>query len=568
MISQAVSRCPRFTACRAACFALLFCATVIAPIAQAQTLPDPTVGSLNKPERLQWFGDQGFGIFIHWSVDSQLGSIISHSLVDASPEYVNKFYNELPKTFDPTRFDPDAIARMVRLSGAKYVVFTTKHHSGFAMWDTKTNDFNIMHTPFHRDITRELYTSLRKQGIAVGVYYSPDDFYWLHKHDITINRYVPDVQFSANPGLLKYDQDQVTELMKNYGPIDIAYFDGDPRGLRDIAWKLQPNVVVTRGGIETPEQSIPGQSLPSPWEASMTMSTAWQYQPQHDVYKSGLDILHLLIQTRARGGNLLLDIGPKPDGEIPIEQQERLQEVGMWMFINSDAIYGTKPWNITNENDIWFTQVPDKDANGHPLKTSTLYAIIDRQWRRGTWIDLALQSVRATADSKVDVLGQASKVFEYQQHADPTPTLTQKEDGLHIHAMRTQRLTDSTSFAAWPNPAVIRITHVEQAFLPPTVHTLAAVAGESGKVKLQGEWANPGTAAKVQVGFEYRSITGEDTNSRTSRWMALPLTESSTPGEFSAETSALQPGTQYEIRTVVKHPLLTLYGDLVRYPAR
>lgn len=128
--------------------------------------------------------------------------------------------------------------------------------------------------------------------------------------------------------------------------MDIVFFDGEPQGLRELAWKLQPNTVVTRGAIQTPEQYIPGAPLPGAWEANLTMGTAWQYQPQHEVYKSGPDLIRLLIQTRARGGNLLLNIGPKPDGTLPIEQEERLREIGLWMFVNFEAIYGVRPWAL------------------------------------------------------------------------------------------------------------------------------------------------------------------------------------------------------------------------------
>src|ERR1700685_2269567 len=118
---------------------------------------DPEVGSLNKPDRLEWFRDQGFGLFIHWSVDSQLGVVISHSLVGASPEYTDRFFQDLPKTFDPEAFHPLDWARLAHLAGIRYVMFTTKHHSGFAMFDTATTPFGIMNTPFHRDITKEIF---------------------------------------------------------------------------------------------------------------------------------------------------------------------------------------------------------------------------------------------------------------------------------------------------------------------------------------------------------------------------------------------------------------------------
>ena len=158
-----------------------------------------TSKAANVPARTDWFMDQGLGMFIHWSVDSQLGSVISHSMVGATPDYLDRFVNELPKTFYPQRFDPDEWARLAKVAGMKYVVFTTKHHSGFCMFDTKTTDFGVMHTPYGRDITKQLFDALRKQGIAVGVYFSPDDFWMLRKEGIQIDRGRPEVQPRQQP---------------------------------------------------------------------------------------------------------------------------------------------------------------------------------------------------------------------------------------------------------------------------------------------------------------------------------------------------------------------------------
>ena len=196
---------------------------------------DPEVGSLNKPERLDWFRDQGFGLFIHLSVDSQLGVVISHSLVGASPEYTTRFFEDLPKSFDPHDFHPQDWARLAHLAGIRYVMFTTKHHSGFAMFDTATTPFGIMNTPFHRDITKEVFDAFRAEGIAPGVYYSPDDFWWLHQNGKTIERAVPGVQPRNNPGLMQYDQSQIQELLTHYGKIDALFLDGEAVGLRDLA---------------------------------------------------------------------------------------------------------------------------------------------------------------------------------------------------------------------------------------------------------------------------------------------------------------------------------------------
>ncbi len=404
----------------------------------------------NKPDRLEWFRDQGFGLFIHWSVDSQLGAVISHSLVGASEDYVNHFFDDLPKTFDPWKFRPTDWAVLAKLAGVRYVVFTAKHHSGFCMFDTATTDFNIMRTPFKKDIVREVLAAFREQGIAPGIYFSPDDFLWLHQHGKAIQRDVPDVQPGNNPGLMSYDQAQLRELLTHYGPVDVLFLDGEAEGLRELAWQLRSGIVVTRGAMQTPEQFVPGAPIKGPWEACITMGTSWQYQPTNETYKSGRELIGLLIETRAKGGNLLLNVGPKPDGELPIEQEERLREIALWMFVNHEAIYSVRPWVVTNENDIWFTKKKNED---------TVYAFVrgKERWKYGEWKEMVLRSVRATDKTQVRVLGQNDKVLEYQPKIVPKTTWKQAADGLHIRAMHAQRLIDDKQ---WPDPIVLEITHV------------------------------------------------------------------------------------------------------------
>ena len=535
-------------------FALAAALACCGPAAPAQNAPQNLPAPGNRPDRLEWFRDQGLGLFIHWSADSQLGTIISHSLAGASDEYIDRYYRDLPKTFNPTHLDPDALARLTSLAGFRYMVFTTKHHSGFAMWDTKTVPFSIAHTPYAKDITRQLFTSFRAQGMATGVYFSPDDFLWLHTHGKDIQRLVPGVQPGANPGLLALDQAQVTELMKGYGPVSVVFFDGEAKGLREIAWKLQPDTVVTRGAIETPEQNVPGAPLPGAWEANMTIGSAWGYQPSDEKFKSVQDLLHILVTTRARGGNLLLNIGLEADGSLPKEQEERIRTLGSWMFINSDAIYATRPWVVTNEGDIWYTQAKDH---------RTLYAIVEgegntTQWRRGTAREFVLKTVRATPKTTVGVLGQSDRLVEYRPNVDATSTFHQEADGLHVRVVRAQRLRDSD---IWPYPSVLRLTNVEEAFTPPAVHTLPATA--SGKaVTLHGEWQASADTPGATFSFDYRIITGEDTQSRLHAWQHLPAQPAAKPGTYSARFEPA-PGEQYEVRAVLVHPLLTIYGDAV-----
>lgn len=533
--------------------AWLLCFTAFAIVCFAQD--DPTAGSRNQAERLEWFRDQGFGLFIHWSADGQLGAVISHSLVGASEDYTNRYFSELPKTFDPTRFDPEGWAQLTRIAGVRYVMFTTKHHSGFTMFHSATTPFGVANTPFKRDITAELFDAFRGQGIAAGVYFSPDDFWWLHQHGIPIQRLVPEVQPSNNPDLLAYDKAQLTELLTRYGPIDLAYFDGEARDLRDLAWKLNPKIVVTRGALITPELSVPSSGLPGAWEASITMGTAWQYQPDNEVYKSGHDLIRLLFQTRAKGGNLLLNIGPKPNGELAVEQEDRLREIGLWMFVNSEAIYAVRPWIVPNEkiaggDRVWFTRGKNKGP---------LYAIFDSEnvWERGTWREFTLHSVAATSKTTISVLGQNDQTVEYNPGVVPKSTFSQQPDGLHVRVMRAQRLQDNSR---WPNALVVKFTDVVPALKPASVTTGTSIASSGGAViKLNGEILDMGDAGTLQAGFEYRPIAGEDLHARSTPWIATPTQTVRKIGAFCFELRDLPPGT-YEFHAIVTSPVLSFYG--------
>lgn len=531
------------------CFLLAF--ILCQPLASAV---EPVANSRNKAERLEWFRDLGFGLFIHWSHDSQLGSVISHSMVGADDDYLNRFVNELPKTFNPRKFNPQDWAALAKLAGTKYVMFTTKHHSGFCMYDTKTTEFGIMHTPFKRDITAEVFDAFRAQGISAGVYFSPDDFWWLRENKITIQRQIEEVHPRNNPGLMKHNQAQLRELMTGYGKIDMVFFDGETDGLTDLAWDLQPDTVVTRGAIRTPEQHIPGTPIDEPWESCLTMGTQWQYKPTNEVYMSGGEIIRKLIETRAKGGNFLLNVGPKPDGELPIEQEERLREVALWMFVNGECIYGVRPWIVTNENDLWFT---------HDRKSGTVYVIVKskERWKHGEWKDLVLHSVRATDQTQASVLGQNDKALEYQPDVLPKTTFEQTPDGLKLRAMRAQRLYNDRK---WPNPVVIKLTHVKPALVPPQVETLAAKRSSDGSVEVRAKLHSLGDSKTVEASAEYRDITGLDVNERMENWEASPSLVRDSTGEFGIAVQGLQPGKTYEFRAKIKHPLLTVYGSEVR----
>lgn len=406
----------------------------------------------NKPEREQWFMDMGFGMFIHWSMDSQVGAVISHSMAGASDDYLKKFINDLPTTFNPKKFDPEDWAILAKLAGMKYVVFTSKHHSGFCMWDTETTSFNIMNTPYNKDIMKEILDAFRKQGIAIGLYFSPEDFHYFYKNNIPVGRLQNPLHYPANnPGLMAHDKAQLKELLTNYGRIDIFFFDGPEEGLKEYAWQLQPDLVVTRGQMQTPEQNLPDKPVPGPWEACFTMGTDWQYKPTNDPHKSGTEIINMLIEIRAKGGNLLLNIGPKPDGEIQIEQEALLREIALWNLVNEEGICNIRPWEITRENDIWFTRAKDKN---------TVYAFVPAgsAWKYGDRKEFVFKTLEGSEKTRVSILGYASELVEYRPGYDAKIYTSNTPIGLVISAVNGHRLYTNNR---WPNPVVMKIENVK-----------------------------------------------------------------------------------------------------------
>jgi alpha-L-fucosidase len=522
-------------------------------VCAAPALAQPSIGSRNKPERLEWFRDMGFGMFIHWSVDGAIGSDISHSLVGADAGYTQRFFELLPSVFNPRKFVPEDWAVLAKLAGMKYVVFTTKHHAGFCMYDTRTTPFSVMNTPYAKDITREIATAFRKHGIAVGFYFSPDDFHYLHRTGKPAARAPhPGVTPQEDSGLLEYDRAQLRELLTNYGKVDLVFLDGPAEGLRDVCWDLQPDAVVTRGAIETPEQRIPGVPIDRPWEACITMGTQWPYKPTNESYKSGGELIKTLVETRAKGGNLLLNVGPKPDGELPIEQEERLREIALWNFVNHESIEAVRPWVVTNEGDVWFTRKKGED---------TVYAFLtNTAWSLGERKSVTIRSVATTRESRVSVLGQTGEVLEYRPDVDPSPKWRQDDRGLTLDIMMAQRLyTDRR----WANPVVVKITGARPALAPPVVVTIDAQRARAGtSATLRGELKELGRAASVDVGFQYRRKKGvEELYTPDDAWKDVARVSRSGPGAYSLELAGLDPTQAYEFRAVARHPLLTVFGE-------
>ena len=530
-------------------------------LSNAQTTNEREVDllDLNKPQRLEWLKDAGFGMFIHFSFDSQLGIVISHSMVGASDEYLNRFIHELPQTFNPKEFSGDDIAVLAKLAGMKYMVLTTKHHSGYCLWDTQTTGFNIMNTPYGKDLVKEYVEGCRKQGLAVGFYFSPEDFHFLHQNGQTARRIFPKpIPEVVMEKYLDLTEKQLTELMTNYGKIDVIFFDGGEGPLqeksKEVVWKLQPDILVTRGAINTPEQYIPGMASEEPWEACVTMGTQWQFKPTNENYKSGGRLIEILIESRAKGGTLLLNVGPRPNGQIPLEQEDRLREVAAWTFINQEAVHDVRPWIVSNEEDIWFS----KSKSGN-----TIYAYLTRMpdWPRGERREFTLKSVRATAETKISVLGQSGEVVEYNPDAAATARYDQKEDGLQISVVRAQRIYNDHK---WPNPIVVKLENVQPALDPPFVNTIgASPAGQ--RMVFKGALVKNGGGEKLEVGFMYRPYAGFAENLTGGGWSYTHFIDMTSLDVFNIGVNDLTAGQEYEYRAVARHPKIEIKGEIKRF---
>ena len=514
-------------------------------------------GNQNKPEREEWLMDNGFGIFIHWSLDSQLGTVISHSLAGASEDYINRYINDLPTTFNPVHWDANELGLILKRAGAKYVVFTTKHHSGFCMWDTETTDFNIMNTPYGKDVVKSYVDGMRNAGLAVGYYYSPEDFVFSYQNGVKhINRsFKKDDYLPFQDKFKTYVQDQITELFTNYGQIDVFFNDGNIYGYANPkVWELQPNCLITRSAIPTPEQSVPSVGIAGAWESCLTMTDQWHYKPNDVNRKSPLRIIEILVETRAKGGALLLNIGPRPDGRLDDPDYQNLITLSAWNFINQEAIFNTRPWIVTNEGRIWFTK--KKDEN-------TVYAFLfgEENWQRGERREFLLHSVKATEQTKASILGMSGEIVEYNPNmrGKAYPRAEQKEDGLHLSVVRAQRIYNNHE---WPYPLVVKLENVAAGLEPPLVETLKAET-ENNRIVLRGTLNSLGDAESVLVGFEHRPYLGWIPESQSApydkEWHRTPLLRLTEPGEFEMIVNKVGAGQQI-YRAVVHHPNISLYG--------
>lgn len=360
--------------------------------AQPPKVPKPQSAGI-PADRTAWFREAKFGMFIHWGPYSQASveaswpimvSVAQLERIKLAPRSISHDeYVALHRTFNPQQFDARNFISLAKAAGQRYMVFTTKHHDGFCMFDSAYTNYKITRTPYKKDIVAELAAACRAEGMPLGFYYSPPDMH--HPGFRDVNR-LPVENWEGEPTrpewflYLDYMEAQLRELLTRYGDVALIWFDGlrhqekyDGRRFHKLIHDLQPQTLINNriglpGDYSTPEQFIPAAiptkssalhlagtdpsvqrpstSVPAPddfqlWETCMTINRTWAYNRFDTEYKSATKLIQSLVEVASKGGNFLLNVGPAPDGTIQPEFQERLEAIGAWLKANGESIYGT-----------------------------------------------------------------------------------------------------------------------------------------------------------------------------------------------------------------------------------
>jgi alpha-L-fucosidase len=389
----------------------VFLAAFLAGCGQDMRIGPAEKKALTQDERMEWWRDARFGMFVHWGLYAVPAGTYQGRRVDGIGEWIMNSahipvaeYEKFAGQFNPIGFNADEWVRIAKNAGMKYIVITSKHHDGFCLWDSKVTDYDIMDaTPFKRDILAELAAACKKHKVKLCFYHSIMDWH----HPDAQAPFYPNYNDTSrsNPNFDRYVETymkpQLAELIANYGPLGVLWFDGEwikdwtePKGKELYAWlrELQPNLIINnrvgkgRKGMEglsksdeyagdfgTPEQQVPATGLPGvDWETCMTMNDTWGFKSYDDNWKSDKQLIHTLAETASKGGNFLLNVGPTPEGLIPQPSIDRLAAMGKWMAVNSESIYGTsaspigKPdWGCcTAKGDKLYLHVFDWPAGG------------------------------------------------------------------------------------------------------------------------------------------------------------------------------------------------------------
>lgn len=482
------------------------------------------------PENLQWFREARFGLFVHWGPVSLEGTEIGWSRggerrgTGGTGQIPVAVYDNLYKKFNPVRFNAREWVDMAKAAGMKYLVFTTKHHDGFCMFDTKLSEYKITNSPFGRDIVSELAKACYEGGIRLGFYYSPPD--WHHEY----------YRNEQHPKYIEFLHGQIRELCTNYGQLDIMWFDGlggsaedwNSKPLFKMIRELQPMILINnRAGLpadfDTPEQTVGRFQTDRAWESCITICNQWAWKP-NDELKSLKRCIQTLVGCAGGDGNLLFNVGPMPDGRIEPRQVERLKQMGDWLRLYGDSIYGTRGGPYEPQGNLYCTH-KDKTIYLHvlerpegpfeipPMKARIVSASlltggevnvkqsgksiridITEQSRQylDTIVALQLDRPAAEAQPAQSLWGEspangkparASNVYQNQENYGPEKAL----DGNH----QSRWATDSGTHSAWLEvdlgaPMKVGRAALDEAFNRVEVFSIEYLDGEVWKSCLEG----------------------------------------------------------------------------------
>lgn len=494
-----------------------------------QGSPDPYANEApaQRDVRMKWFREARFGMFIHWGVYSVPAGVYDGKPIGGIGEWIMHQgripvdrYRAYAKEFNPIKYDADKWVQVAKNAGMKYIVITSKHHDGFAMYDSKASDWNIVKaTPFGRDPLAELAKACQKHGIRLGFYYSQaQDWnnggsaaggHWDPKQDRDMTEYIEQV---AVP--------QVKEILTRYGKISVLWWDTPYEMTKERAdillplLKLQPGIIYNnrlgggyRGDTETPEQFVPATGYPGrDWETCMTMNDTWGFKSTDHNWKSSETLIRTLVDIASKGGNFLLNVGPTSLGEIPAPSVEHLAAVGAWMKVNSSAIYATSaspfkklPWGrctkvLGKDGAALYLHVFDWPANGKLLvpglksmaSSASMLAggtkLACRNTVEGVEIDVPAQAPDQVSSTIKLMVKGALDVEQPQSNLKLGASLALTPDEATLHGeLQSEERGGKPNLGFWTNPE----DYAEWTF----------TADKAGSVNLTTEIAAPASAS-------------------------------------------------------------------------